>query len=103
MLYYPPAFSAAGLATIDAHVAPALRIAASEAEAAAFCVNAVNIGRQVIMARPPESLCRLLSAHGYEIVAIDLDPFILSGGGAYCMTLRLDRTSAPAMPLMEQA
>jgi len=24
---------------------------------------------------------------------VDLGPFILSGGGAYCMTLRLDRQS----------
>jgi hypothetical protein len=30
------------------------------------------------------------------VVAIDLDPFMLSGGGAFCMTLRLDATSAEA-------
>ena len=28
-----------------------------------------------------------------DLTEIDLDPFILSGGAAYCMTLRLDRTS----------
>jgi N-dimethylarginine dimethylaminohydrolase len=33
---------------------------------------------------------------GYHLVVVDLDPFILSGGGAYCMTLRLDRASRPA-------
>jgi hypothetical protein len=24
---------------------------------------------------------------------VDLSPFIMAGGGAYCMTLRLDRSS----------
>ena len=34
---------------------------------------------------------------GLVLGEIDLGPFILSGGAAYCMTLRLDRTSqAPA-------
>ena len=28
---------------------------------------------------------------GYHVTGVDLAPFILSGGGAYCMTLRLDR------------
>ena len=37
-----------------------------------------------------------LSSRGYRLVEVDLDPFILSGGAAYCMTLRLDRASAPA-------
>ena len=96
VLYYPPAFTAQSLATIRARVPAELRIEASAAEAAAFCVNAVNLDRRLIMARAPESLRRTLAARGYELVEVDLDPFILSGGGAYCMTLRLDRTSAPA-------
>ena len=95
-LYYPPAFTEAALATIRERVAPDLRIEATDAEAAAFCVNAVNLGRTVIMARAPESLRAKLSERGYRLVEIDLDPFILSGGAAYCMTLRLDRTSRPA-------
>jgi N-dimethylarginine dimethylaminohydrolase len=72
VLFYPPAFTPAALAKIHAHVPPDLRLEASDAAAAAFCVNAVNLGRNV-----------------------NLDPFILSGGGADCMTLRLDRRSAP--------
>jgi len=94
VLYYPPAFSAEGLTSIRVHIAPEDRIEASDEEAAAFCVNAVNIGRTIIMARAPASLRTRLEARGYELVEVDLDPFILSGGAAYCMTLRLDRTSA---------
>lgn len=93
VLYHPPAFTPAALARIRARVSPSRRIEASAAEAAAFCVNAVNLDRTVIMARAPETLRETLAAHGYDLVEVDLDPFILSGGAAYCMTLRLDRTS----------
>jgi N-dimethylarginine dimethylaminohydrolase len=94
VLFYPPAFSAAALANIHALVAPEQRLEASEADAAAFCVNAVNIGRTVVMARAPDHVRGLLEGRGYKVADVNLDPFILSGGGAYCMTLRLDRRSA---------
>jgi len=93
VLYHPPAFTPAALARIRARVSPSRRLEATAAEAAAFCVNAVNLGRTVIMARAPDSLRQTLGARGYHLVEVDLDPFILSGGAAYCMTLRLDRTS----------
>jgi N-dimethylarginine dimethylaminohydrolase len=93
VLYYPPAFTERALAEIRARVPDSLRIEATEEEAAAFCVNAVNIGETVIMARAPASLVETLRVRGYSLVEVDLAPFILSGGAAYCMTLRLDRTS----------
>ena len=96
VLYYPPAFKADALAAIRARVPEDQRIEATDEEAAAFSVNAVNLDDHVIMARAPESLRRKLAAHGYSLSEVDLDPFILSGGGAYCMTLRLDRASRPA-------
>jgi N-dimethylarginine dimethylaminohydrolase len=96
VLYFPPAFTAQGRAAIAEHVAPDLRIEATDEDAAAFCVNAVNIGRTIVMAHPPERLRKRLEARGYRVVGVDLSPFMLSGGAAYCMTLRLDRTSAAA-------
>ncbi|MBL8552906.1 MAG: amidinotransferase [Phenylobacterium sp.] len=96
VLYYPPAFTPAALAAIHARVAEHDRIEASDAEAAAFCVNAVNLGAQIVMARAPQSLRGKLTARDYRLAEVDLDPFILSGGGAYCMTLRLDRTTRDA-------
>lgn len=98
VLYHPPAFTEAALAQIHAHTRPDQRIEAGDAEAAAFCVNAVVLGRTLVMARAPESLRRRLTARGYRLVEIDLSPFILSGGAAYCMTLRLDLHAArPAL------
>jgi N-dimethylarginine dimethylaminohydrolase len=96
LLYYPPAFTARALRTIHGQVRPQDRIVATEEEAAAFCVNAVNLDRQIVMARAPKSLRKKLGALGYQLNEIDLSPFILSGGGAYCMTLRLDRSSVAA-------
>jgi len=95
VLYHPAAFTSAALAAIHARVAPNDRIEASEAEAAAFCVNAVNLGSQIVMAKAPASLRRKLAGLGYALNEVDLAPFILSGGAAYCMTLRLDRASGP--------
>lgn len=98
-LYYPAAFTPQALAAIRARVPEHQRIEATAEEAAAFCVNAVNIDARVIMARAPESLKARLQARGYAVTEVDLDPFILSGGASYCMTLRLDRSSVPAAQL----
>ena len=48
------------------------------------------------MAMPPLSLRDRLSERGYDVLGVDLAPFILSGGGAFCMTLRLDLKSVVA-------
>jgi N-dimethylarginine dimethylaminohydrolase len=97
VLFYPPAFTPESLRAIHTHVAPAQRLEASREDAAAFCVNAVNIGRDVVMAQPPAHVRAMLMERGYGVHGIDLAPFILSGGGAYCMTLRLDRKSETAL------
>lgn len=96
ILYYPPAFSAEGRATIEAIAGKDNVLEASDEDAAAFSVNAVNFGREIVMARPPKALAERLESRGYRVTSVDLDPFILSGGGAYCMTLRLNRESKAA-------
>jgi N-dimethylarginine dimethylaminohydrolase len=95
VLYYPRAFTPAARARIRAHVAPDKLFEASAEDANAFCINAVNIGRQVVMACAPEGLRALMARLGYQLTEVDLSPFILSGGAAYCMSLRLDRRSDP--------
>jgi N-dimethylarginine dimethylaminohydrolase len=90
VLYYPPAFTPASLARILDHVDPELRIEATDADAAGLCVNAVSLGDTVVMAKAPARLKRCLAERGYRVLEVDLAPFILSGGAAFCMTLRLD-------------
>jgi N-dimethylarginine dimethylaminohydrolase len=96
VLYYPPALSGDALAALHDRTRPDQRLIASDADAEAFCVNAVSLGRDVIMARPPAHLAARLAEKGYRVIGVDLDPFLLSGGGAFCMTLRLDLTNEAA-------
>jgi N-dimethylarginine dimethylaminohydrolase len=103
ILYYPPAFAGEALSAIRERVSEDQLIEASDEEAAAFCVNAISLGRDIVMARAPDSLKRRLHARGYRVREVDLSPFILSGGAAFCMTLRLDRTSAPISDLQESS
>jgi N-dimethylarginine dimethylaminohydrolase len=105
ILYYPPALSKEAIRNLFEHTSPDQRIEATAADARGFCVNAVSLGRKVIMARPTADLEGRLAARGYDVIGIDLDPFILSGGGAFCMTLRLDLASqaAPAVRSLEAA
>jgi len=72
-------------------------IEASDADAAGLCVNAVCLGETIVMARAPQALRRRLEGRGYRVVEVDLAPFILSGGAAFCMTLRLDHIAQPAL------
>ena len=99
ILFYPPALTDASLRAVHANTTADQRLEADPQDAAAFCVNAVNIGRTIIMAKAPQRLRERLSERGYRVVEVDLAPFMLSGGGAYCMTLRLDRVSAGAEPV----
>jgi N-dimethylarginine dimethylaminohydrolase len=90
VLVFPPAFTPGALGRIHEHVASDLLIEAAPDEAGAFCVNAVCLGRSVVMAEAPPRLRAILTERGYRVSEVDLSPFILSGGGAFCMTLRLD-------------
>ena len=94
ILYYPEAFSRESRALIDSLVPASMRLPALADEAATFSLNAVTVGQQLFMAPPPPRLAALLSDHGYDCVPLDLSCYILSGGGSFCMTLRLDRQSA---------
>ena len=96
VLYYPPAFSTAALGRLRDAVPADQRIEATAEDAAAFSANAVNLGRTIVMATPPMRLRAVLEERGYRVVPLDLAPFLLSGGAAFCMTLRLDLQQARA-------
>ena len=99
ILYYPPAFSKMSLAAIKDRVPADALIEASDEDAQRFAVNAVNIGREIVMAEPSRRLGERLAERGYNTQALHLAPFIMSGGGAYCMTLRLDlKSTSPDIP-----
>ncbi len=99
LLYYPPAFAPRAIAAIRELVPADLLIAASDEDAAALSVNAVNLGRDVVMAAPSARLRRVLEERGYRVHPVDLAPFVASGGAAFCLTLRLDLRRTPARDL----
>ena len=103
IFYYPPAFSAASLAKIHDVVAPEDLIEATDEDAARFNVNAINIGDRLVMASASPDLVTRLAERGYRVSQVDLLPFIMSGGGAYCMALRLNNCSAEASALRRAA
>jgi N-dimethylarginine dimethylaminohydrolase len=93
VLYYPPAFDAAGQATIRERFGDDNLIAAPEADACGFAVNAVNIGRDIVLATVTDRLRRQLEERGYRLHETPISDFNLSGGSAFCLTLKLDRAS----------
>jgi N-dimethylarginine dimethylaminohydrolase len=103
IFYYPPAFSAASRAAIRDTVPPEDLIEATDEDAACFNVNAINIGKGLVMAKASPDLVARLEERGYRVIEVDLLPFIMSGGGAYCMTLRLDNLSADSGAVRWQA
>ncbi|CAG9174350.1 dimethylarginine dimethylaminohydrolase family protein [Cupriavidus respiraculi] len=99
ILYYPPALAETSLRELRARVPAHLRIEADADDLRHFSVNAVNLHDQVVMTRTTPHLRTALGERGYRLREVDLTPFMLSGGGAYCMTLRLDRRSADVAPM----
>jgi N-dimethylarginine dimethylaminohydrolase len=100
-LYVPGAFTTDGLAEIHDRVAPDLRIAIDDADAAQLAANAVCIGEDIVLSRCGDALRRRLEERGYRVHETPLGSFGRSGGSAFCLTLRLDNRSARAA--MERA
>jgi N-dimethylarginine dimethylaminohydrolase len=80
-----------------------MRIEATEEDLRHFSVNAVCLGRRIVMAKPPTRLRGELTDRGYSVAEVDLAPFMLSGGGAFCMTLRLDLQGPVRIPPATEA
>lgn len=85
--YFPPAFSPGSRSVLRRMFPDALL--ATEADAAAFGLNSVSDGRNVVV---PVQACELtagLRARGYEPVPVDMSEFRKSGGGPKCCTLEV--------------
>lgn len=94
IVYYPPALTPAALRNLHERVPADQLIEATEEDLACFSVNAVSVNHDLVMGQTTPSLRSRLRERGYRVIEVDLTPFMLSGGGAYCLTLRLDRSSS---------
>ena len=89
----PQAFTRHGLAFIRDLVEPTLRIEVDAEDASRLAANAVCIGNTIVLSGCSERLRGELTERGYRVVTTPLDSFLRAGGSAFCLTLRLDRTS----------
>jgi N-dimethylarginine dimethylaminohydrolase len=97
VVFVPGAFTPRGQAVIRDRVAAAQRIEIRAEDACQLAANAVCIGNTLVMSGCSGHLRSALEERGYRIVTTPLQSFLRSGGAAFCLTLRLDRTSDPAM------
>jgi N-dimethylarginine dimethylaminohydrolase len=97
VMYLPEAFTAEGLRVIRARVKPNDRIEIGIEDGVELAANAVCVGRTIVMSAASEALRARLRRRGYEVAVIPLGSFLRSGGSAFCLTLRLDRSSVQAL------
>jgi arginine dihydrolase len=93
VMYFPGAFTRAGLDEIRSRIAPEHRIEITPDDGFRLAANAVCLGDTVLVSSASEHLQAELTARGYRLVVTPLDSFLRSGGSAFCLTLRLDRSS----------
>lgn len=89
VMYYPPAFDAAGRAELETRFPDA--ILASDADAAVFGLNAFSDGRHVVLPEAATGLAAQLRERGFEPIGVDLVELLKAGGSVKCCTLELRR------------
>ncbi len=90
LLYYPGAFDSRSLREIERRVPPEHRYAVNERDALTLCCSCVETNGAVLLARASAEIERVLGGWGKRAIATDLREFMLAGGAARCLTLRLD-------------
>jgi lysine-ketoglutarate reductase/saccharopine dehydrogenase-like protein (TIGR00300 family) len=91
VFYFPPAFDDASVETIRARVAPGDRFEVGEDDALNFACNAVVAGDAVILNYASPALRDRLGRWGFEVFATPLTEFMLAGGAAKCLSLKLEQ------------
>jgi N-dimethylarginine dimethylaminohydrolase len=97
VMFVPGAFTPQGRAVIRDRVDATQRIEVGVEDACQLAANAVCVGNTLVMSACSERLRSSLEERGYRIVTTPLPSFLRSGGSAFCLTLRLDRRSNPAL------
>src|SRR5213078_5128613 len=94
VFYYPDAFDRESLERIAARVPAEQRCEVDAADALHFACNAVVTGGAVITNFASDALRERLVRWGHEVVVCPLGQFILAGGAAKCLVLRLEHPGA---------
>ncbi len=94
VMFVPDAFTKKGRATIYDQVNACQRIVVDVDDACRLASNAVRVGDTLVMSSCGDRLRSNLTERGYHVVTTPLCSFLRSGGSAFCLTLRLDHSSA---------
>lgn len=72
------------------------RLEVGEADACSLALNGIGLGDTLVLSACSGALRSRLAERGYRVIVQPLSAFLLSGGAAYCLTLRTDlRSAAP--------
>nr|WP_142122085.1 dimethylargininase [Rarobacter faecitabidus] len=85
--YYPPAFSAASRAVLEARFPDA--VIAEDEDAAALGLNLVSDGTHAVMAPQARRLGDAVRERGFEVITVNTDELLKGGGGIKCCTLEI--------------
>ena len=91
-LYYPDAFDDRGLQVLQEAVPNLIAIPTEEAQR--FAANSVVVGNTVVTNNGCPTVHQRLAEAGFKTQETDLSEFVKAGGGAKCLTLRLDGEEA---------
>lgn len=90
VMYYPPAFSPAAVAAIQAAYPADKRIEVQESDALRFACNAISVGRHILLNQISRELTTRLESLGFITTQVDLSEFLKAGGAAKCLVMRLE-------------
>jgi N-dimethylarginine dimethylaminohydrolase len=93
LMYLKEALSSNSLRLLRDRASSYDRIEVGEEDACGMCLNGIAIGRMLILSNCSSELRRRLADRGYAVSLTSLSSFQLSGGSAYCLTLRTDLAS----------
>ncbi len=91
LMYYPAAFDRRSLEAIHARIPKSDRVEVSAEDALGFCCNAVVLGKTLVANHASNALRDTLAKRGLEMLKTPLDEFMLAGGAAKCLCLKLEQ------------
>lgn len=96
VLCYKPAFSGESIARLEDAIGDKI-IYVSEKDASNFVINSVHVNQEYFISSPcTDELREKLESIGLKVINHDFSAFIMAGGSACCLTLKLNRSSSPA-------
>jgi N-dimethylarginine dimethylaminohydrolase len=91
-MYYPDAFDAASVGSIEDFYPSHKRIIVSPDDATRFACNAISVDRTVLVNEISMELTRQLESLGFQVIPLALDEFLKAGGAAKCLAMKLTPT-----------